>query len=141
MTRTSSATSSSGRCVWWSVRSVAATSNENVVERQMLAVADHDLDVRRRIRACAPRQLPVHLDRDDLARARCDREREARPCRADVEHPLVAREGEQILEVLGERGRALRLQRRALVQPCSCGRSTHDARARGGEDSMPQASS
>src|SRR4051812_49019537 len=106
----------------------------------MLAVADDHLHVRGCVRPRTRRGRLVDLDGDDLADARgeCERERPG-PC-ADVERPLVAAKLQQAVDALGERCRALALQRRAPFQPAAH-ESVTTRRARVGEESMPQASS
>ena len=64
-------------------------------ERQMLAVGDEHLDVRRRVRARPSGERLVELDGDHLAHPRGDREGERACTRADVERSIVAAELKQ----------------------------------------------
>ena len=61
-----------------------------VVERQLLAVADDDLDVRRSVRSRPLGHRRVDLERDDLAHARRERVGERAGSGADVERALLA---------------------------------------------------
>ena len=110
------------------------------VEWQVLAVRHDDLDVRRGIRACSLGELLVDLDRDDLAHARGKRERERARAGADVEHPLVAREGEEVPSARRARPRLPPPGRPALGIALAH-ESITTRRARKGDELMPQASS
>ena len=108
------------------------------LEREVLTVTDHDLDVRRCVGARACGELLVRLDRDDFAHMRRHRERERAGPSADVEHAFVAVEHKQLVE---ERSELRRTRLPTLRAPIGVRHSTTSRRVRSGEVSSPQASS